>query len=78
MKNRLKGKLPKYLIFGLSTLDRLAGSDTESMTVFKQHDLLEFDLVKDHESVTGFPLSGTDVGAGQYYLNFLKETDRFV
>ena len=73
-----QGRCPKYLIFALSYLDRLAGSPTESMTVFQQGDLVEFDLVKDHESLLGFPLSGTEKSAQSFYINYLKMTNRLV
>lgn len=71
-----QGKCPKYILFALSDLDRLAGSPAESMTVFKQGDLIEFDLIKDHESVTGFPLTGSDKSAQSFYINYLQMTDR--
>lgn len=71
-----QGKCPKYIIFALSYLDRLAGSETESMTVFRQGDLVEFDLTRDHESLVEFPLSGTDKAAQSFYINYLKMTDR--
>ena len=71
-----QGRCPKYLIFALSYLDRLAGSPTETMTVFQQGDLVEFDLVKDHESLLGFPLTGSGRSAQSFYINYLKMTDR--
>ena len=71
-----QGKCPKYIIFALSQLDRLAGTPTESMTIFQQGDLVEFDLVKDHESILGFPLTGSNKSAQSFYINYLKMTDR--
>ena len=41
----IQGKLPKYIIFGLSSLDRLSGDETKSITKFIQGDLISFDLV---------------------------------
>ena len=43
--NLMQGKLPKYIIFGLSTLDRISGIETQSLTRFRQGDLTSFDLV---------------------------------
>ena len=71
-----QGKCPKYIIFAFSSLDRLAGSPAEGMTVFRQGELVEFDLVRDHESVTSFPLTGSGKNAQSFYINYLQMTDR--
>ena len=71
-----QGPSPLYIIFALSTLDRLAGQETTSMTRFTQDGLKTFDLIKDHDSVTGFPLTGLGKGAGSFYSNYLYQTNR--
>ena len=43
--NLIQGKMPKYLMFGLSSLDRISGSDVLSLTRFIQDDLIYFDLI---------------------------------
>ena len=43
--NLVQGALPKYIIFALSSLARLNGSETLSLTKFVQGDLESFDLV---------------------------------
>ena len=43
--NLLQGRMPKYIIFGLSTLERLSGSETTSLTKFTQGSLDQFDLI---------------------------------
>jgi len=43
--NLLQGDLPKYIIFALSSLERLNGSETLSLTKFVQGQLESFDLV---------------------------------
>ena len=43
--NLVQGKLPKYIIFALSTLDRLNGDDSLCLTKFQQHSLQTFDLL---------------------------------
>ena len=41
----IHGKLPKYLIFGLSSLPRVSGSEDLSLACFQQGDLNSFDLI---------------------------------
>jgi len=43
--NLMQGKLPKYLVFGLSSLERISGDETLSLTRFVQGDLTSFDLI---------------------------------
>lgn len=71
-----QGPAPKFFIFALSDLDRLAGNETTSITRFTQDDLFTFDFIKDHDSVTGFPLTGIGKAAGPFYQNFLNQTNR--
>ena len=73
-----QGRTPLYCIFALSTLDRLGGEDLTCMSRFTQGDLISFDLVKDHNSITGYPLTGKDLAAGDFYLHFLQQTNRYV
>ena len=47
------------------------------MTRFDQRGLKSFDLIKDHDSVTEFPLTGINEGAGAFYNHFLYSTNRF-
>ena len=75
--NLVQGQQPKFIVFGFSTLERISGRDTLSLTRFVQGDLKKFDLVLDHESVLGFPLTGMNKDAVMYYQNFLKQTFRF-
>ena len=42
--NLIQGKLPKYIMFGLSTLDRLSGNDQLCISRFLQHSMQSFDL----------------------------------
>ena len=71
-----QGPAPLFYIFGLSDLDRLAGQETTSMSRFIQEDLYSFDLIKDHDSVTGFPLTGLGKAGGSYYQSFMSQTNR--
>ena len=71
-----QGPAPVWIAFALSTLDRLGGEDETSMTRFTQDGLKSFDLIKDHDSVTGFPLQGLGLAAGSFYANYLKQTNR--
>jgi hypothetical protein len=43
--NLVQGKLPKYIIFALSTLERLNGNDSLSLTRFQQNSLQSCDLL---------------------------------
>ena len=72
-----QGPSPMYIVFGLSTLERLAGEDATSMTRFTQDGLKSFDFLKDNSSVTGFPLTGLGKGAGSFYSNYLYQTNRY-
>ena len=71
-----QGPAPLYYIFALSDLNRLSGENGTSMTRFEQRDLKKFDLLKDHDNVTGFPLSGNGLAAGEFYDHFLYATNR--
>ena len=71
-----QGPAPLFYIFGVSELDRLAGQETTSMTRFVQDDLYSLDLIKDHDSVTGFPLTGLGKAGGSYYQSFMGQTNR--
>ena len=73
-----QGPAPLYYVFALSTLDRLAGNETTCMTKFMQYSLKSFDLIRDQDSVTGFPLTGQGLASGSFYNNFLKQTNRFL
>ena len=73
-----QGPSPLYYVFAFSTLERLAGEDKTCMTQFNQNDLKSFDLIKDHDSVTGFPLTGQGLAAGSFYNHYLESTNRFV
>ena len=72
-----QGPAPLYYIFAISDLNRLAGQASTCMTRFVQGDLKSFDLIKDHDSVTGFPLKGQDEAAGDFYNHFLSSTNRY-
>ena len=71
-----QGPSPLYYIFALSTLERLGGEEKTCMTRFEQGDLTSFDFIKDHDSVTGFPLTGQNLAAGSFYNHFLYSTNR--
>lgn len=71
-----QGPAPLYYIFALSDLNRLSGESETCMTRFDQRDLKKFDFIKDHDSVTGFPLSGNGIAAGEFYDHFLFSTNR--
>ena len=72
-----QGKVPQWLFFGFSTLERLNGNERLCTTRFQPGDLVEFDITRFHESLTGFPLQGSGLAAGSFYLNFLKQTQRY-
>jgi len=74
--NLVQGDLPKYIIFALSDLERLNGSETLSLTKFVQGELESFDLIFDHESVLEFPLEGNAHAPVAFYQNFLRQTNR--
>ena len=40
-----QGPLPRYIAFGLSSLSRTRGNETESLSRFHPYDLVEFDLL---------------------------------
>ena len=73
----LTGKLPKYIIFSFSSIERLTGSEELALTKFEQGDLEIFDLQLDRESITGFPLTGRNNAAIDYYKNYLQQTNRY-
>ena len=73
-----QGPAPLYFVFAMSTLDRLAGEQSTCMTKFEQCGLQSFDLIKDQDSVTGFPLTGEGLASGSFYNNFLRQTNRFI
>ena len=68
--------MPQWIFFAFSTLDRLSGQEDLSMTRFMPGDLCEFDVTRNHESLTGYPLQGTGHAAGPFYINFLRHTQR--
>ena len=74
----LTGKLPKYLIFAFSSIERLSGSEELALTKFEQGDLEVFDLKLDRESITGFPLTGRNNASIDYYKNYLQSTNRLL
>jgi len=74
--NLVQGDLPKYIVFALSDLERLNGSDKKSLTQFSQGELDSFDLILDHESILGFPLEGNAHAPVAFYQNFLRQTNR--
>jgi hypothetical protein len=57
--NLVQGNLPKYLMFGLSTLDRLSGKDDLSLTRFQQHSMQSFNLLLG-ETIRTFELKFND------------------
>ena len=71
-----QGPAPLYYIFAISDLNRLAGQESTSITRFTQSGLKSFDLIRDHDSVTGFPLTGIGKGAGSFYQHFMSQTNR--
>ena len=40
----MQGRMPKYVIMGLTTLERLSGNEGLSITKFTQNDLISFDI----------------------------------
>ena len=72
------GKFPKYLMLALTTLDRLGGSFDQSLTKFTQRGLKFIDVLVDQESLIGYPLTGLNNGAIEFYQEFLQSTNRYV
>ena len=72
----VNSKMPKFIIFAFSTLDRLSGNSELSITKFQQGDMCKFDLLLDHESLPGYPLSGINNSAIDFYQNYLRQTNR--
>ena len=71
-----QGPAPLYYIFAISDLSRLSGQETTSITRFDQMGLKSFDFIRDHDSITGFPLTGIGKAAGAFYQHFLNQTNR--
>ena len=61
------GKFPKYMLLMLSTLDRLGGSETLSLTKFSQNDLNTLDILVDQESLLGYPITGDGYAGIDFY-----------
>ena len=76
--NLLQGKLPKYIFFTFMGLDRMRGTDELSLTRFNRGELEEFNLMLDHESITGHPLKKQVSPVLEFYQNFLKMTNRYL
>ena len=74
--NITNSKMPKFIIFAFSTLDRLSGSQNLSLTKFQQENMCKFDLILDHESLPGYPMAGHQNSAIDFYQNYLKQTNR--
>ena len=74
--NLQTGKFPRYLLLALTTLDRLGGDEKLSLTKFVQHQMVSLDVLVDQSSILGYPLSGLDVAAVDFYQQFLKHTNR--
>ena len=76
--NLAQGKLPAFIVFGLSTIDRLSGQHDFCLTKLNQHNLTSFDLLKDGESITTFPLQGQGNAGYEFYQHYLKQTNRYM
>ena len=70
------GKFPKYMFLMLSTLDRVGGDETLSLTKFEQSGLEKLDVLVDNDSILGYPLTGIGLEAINFYDNFLRATNR--
>ena len=76
--NLAQGKMPAFIVFGLSTLERLSGQHDFCLTKLSQHNLSSFDLLKDGESITTFPLQGQGNAGFEFYQQYLKQTNRYM
>ena len=69
-----KGKMPKYAVFAIAPLARLAGSEDTCLTKFERHNLDSFDVLLDNNGIEGFPLKTN----ADFYHSFLVQTDRYM
>ena len=74
--NLYQGPLPKFIVCGLSTMERTQGDEDLSLTRFLQYDLDRLDFTVDRESILGYPISGFAENSIEFYRNYLKSTNR--
>ena len=76
--NIINGKLPKVLLFGIMTDESYFGSFKESSTLFKRHELVEIDLLKNGSSMPGMPIKMSDANVTIPYVRFLELSGKFL
>ena len=72
-----EGPLPSSLVIGLMEPDRFDGSFDKSSFKFKSHDLEFIDVQVDNLSISSFPMKMKSGNAIEFYLNYLKATNRY-
>ena len=76
-----QGPLPKYIIFFLMSQERFAGDVMLSSTKFETHDIKQFSLLMDSDTMPGYPLTEVCLGEEkfqhEFYRRWLQMTERF-
>ena len=72
-----EGPLPTSLIIGLMSPDAFDGDFNKSSMKFDSHDIDEVDLRLDNLSLVNFPMNMKSENYLEFYLNYLKVTNRF-
>ena len=74
--NLIGGNTPQFIFAGVISSDALSGSLTKSGTLFKRHNIKEFDLTLNGQSCAGFPMVNLDKTSLDVYDKFLTTTKR--
>ena len=74
--NLIGGNTPSHLFAGVIPSSALMGNNELSSTAFKQHNVLEFDLTIDGQSMQGFPIKTENTIPMLAYDSYLKATNR--
>ena len=72
-----EGPLPSGIVIGLMDPEAFDGDYTKSSVKFTQHDIDCVDLQVDNLSLVDFPLTIKTDSYIEFYLNYLKSTNRF-
>ena len=76
LSNILGGNSPSYVFAGVIESDALVGSKLLSSTCFQRHNVDEFDLTLNGQSLNGFPITSNGGCPLNVYDKFLCTTDR--
>ena len=72
-----QGPLPHSVVIGLMSPEVFDGDITKSSFKFTNHNLKSMDLQVDNQSLPGYPLVMKNTNGINFYLNYLKVTNRY-